>query len=80
MTFLYLLKVRTLIGCLPDVDLNDFLVKALFEGGFLKTLFSVLFVVFRAIKCEIEKEELGEEKARKCVSLTHTVPLSYRFI
>ena len=46
---------RLPIGRLPDEDLNDFLVEILFEGGF-KTLSSVLFILFRSLKCIIERE------------------------
>ena len=51
--FHYALKLRALIGQLPDVELDEFLIETLF-GGCFKMCVSVLFVLFRASKCELE--------------------------
>ena len=53
--FHYGLKLRELIGQLPDKQLGEFLTSALFKGGF-KALASVLFVIFRSFKCVYENE------------------------
>ena len=52
--FHYSLKLRASLGRLPDNDLNNFLVETLFKGGF-QTLGSVLFILFRSLKCNIER-------------------------
>ena len=54
LVFHYGLKLRASIGCLPDNDLNNFLVEILFKGSF-KTLSSVLFILFRSLKCVLER-------------------------
>ena len=56
--FHYGLKLRSSIGRLPDEDLNDFLIDALFKSG-LATITSCLFVLFRATKCMVEQGERG---------------------
>ena len=52
--FHYGLKLRASIGRLPNKDLNNLLVVTLFKGGF-QTLSSVLFILFRSFKCNIER-------------------------
>ena len=47
------LRLRASIGRLPDKDLNKFLTETLFKGG-LKTVASLLFILFRSLKCMIE--------------------------
>ena len=51
--FYYCLKLRVSISRLPDKDLHEFLIKILLKGGF-KTTTSVLFILFRSFKCNIE--------------------------
>ncbi|GMH69503.1 hypothetical protein TrLO_g5565 [Triparma laevis f. longispina] len=53
------LKLRANIGRLPDVDLEAFLIDTLFKGR-LKTLVSILFILFRTTKCVIEEGDLAE--------------------
>ena len=53
--FHYGLKLRASICHLPDKDLDNFLFETLFKGGF-KTLSSVLFTLFRSLKCVIESD------------------------
>ena len=57
--FHYGLKLRAAVGRLPDEDLETFLVDTLFKGG-LKTLFSILFLLFRTTKCMFEKRSVAE--------------------
>ena len=54
------LKLRSVIGRLPDKDLDKFLVDTMLNGG-LKTMFSILFLTFRVTKCSFEKEGGMEE-------------------
>ena len=51
--FHYGLKLRASIGRLRDKDLNEFIVETLFKGGF-KTIASVIYILFRSLKCRIE--------------------------
>ena len=52
--FHYGLKLRASIGHLPNKDLNNFLVEILLIGGF-QTLGSILFILFRSLKCVLER-------------------------
>ena len=60
--FHFALKLRAAIGRLPNKDLDTFLVDTLFKGG-LKTLFSILFLLFRTTKCAFEEGRWGMKKA-----------------
>ncbi|GMI17303.1 hypothetical protein TrLO_g675 [Triparma laevis f. longispina] len=53
------LKLRANVGRLPDEDLEAFLIDKLFKGG-LRTLFSILFLLFRTTKCVFKKGDLTE--------------------
>ena len=69
LAFHFGLKLRDSIGRLPDRahegekegddqhhkggNLNDFLLESLFKGG-ITTIMSVLFILFRSVKCMIE--------------------------
>ncbi|GMH84385.1 hypothetical protein TL16_g09908 [Triparma laevis f. inornata] len=53
------LKLRANMGRLPDKDVETFLVDTLFKGV-LKTLMSLLFLLFRTTKCMFEKENLAK--------------------
>ena len=68
--FFCALKIRAAIGRLPDEDLSDFLTEILFKGGF-KMLCSVLFVLFRCLKCEIEFG-VGQEGRTHCMNNSYS--------
>ena len=51
--FYFTLKLRATVGRLADKDFDKFLVETLFKEGF-QTVASVLFVVFRFVKCIVE--------------------------
>jgi len=53
--FHYGLRARAAIGRLSDSELHEFLTCHLFVGGF-KMLAPILFIVFRSLKCFIERE------------------------
>ena len=64
--FHFTLKLRAIVGQLPNSDLSEFLIKTLFKGG-IQTLASVLFILFRSFKCVGEAQlKERDEKARSC--------------
>ena len=61
------LRLRASIGRLPNADLSELLMETLFKGGF-KALASVLFVMFRSLKCAIEDKLTSCEVNSMCAS------------
>ena len=51
------LMLRSVVGMLPDKDLENFIVNTMFTGG-LHTLFSCLFLGFRVTTCMVERSSL----------------------
>ena len=57
--FHFALKFRASVGRLPDEDLERFLVENFFKGG-IQTVFPILFLLFRSVKCMYEKGDVTE--------------------
>ena len=77
--FHYGLKLRASIGRLPDKDLNNFLVETLFKGGF-QTLSSVLFILFRSLKCNIERGMGSCTNNTRCASAISVMLIIMRIL
>ena len=69
--FHFALKLRASIGRLPDKDLSEFLIEALLKGGF-KTMASVLFVIFRSVKCAIGESVRVAKRRVESACFYHT--------
>ena len=77
--FHYGLKLRASIGRLPDKDLSEFLTDTLFKGGF-SVFASMLFVLFRSMKCTIENDSITCSTNTFCATSVSLYLLVYWFL
>ena len=73
------ISILASIGRLPDKDLSKFLTDTPFKGGFC-VFASVIFVLYRSMKCMIENDPITYNTNTLCATCTSLYLIIYWFL